>query len=176
MYELTEPTPEPQRSTQRDRAIAAAVLAGVFTIVGAIAGVCLDHAIQRRTLKDVWRKDVAALVVQRSNGRLVRARAVLMAAGSSVFERRWDDYIERGVTQWNEDYSLVRYGIDHYFPKAAPDFARLQDSFQRLHSVLLVYHRQGGQVSAATEEAANLEARRVEDIVGALTAEVLDAR
>jgi hypothetical protein len=156
--EVSQPVPGPV--PRKESALGVAILAAALTVAGTVFGVVLDHLITQRTLDKFERKEVAARLVLRATGRWVRARSVVRAVDSSVFESRWDDYMKEGFTRWNEEYYVLADGVDKFFPHAKPDFAALQNGFQQLHDTLLVYHRAAGSPDRRTRE---LAARRLEE-------------
>jgi hypothetical protein len=137
--------------------LAPAVIAGVFTLLGGIGGVLLDRAIEQRVTREIWRRDVAMRLVERSTGRWTRARTVLMAADSSVFASRWDDYIQQGVTRWNEEYFVLQFGVERSFPAAKKDFELLQRDLSSLHDTLLLYHRAAGSPAPDVKRTASTQ-------------------
>lgn len=121
-----------------------AIIAGIFTLLGVVVGVSLEQWSQDRVLHKIQQRDIAKVVSARVQGRWVRASAIIQSGGSSVFPSRWDDYIERGVFPWNEDYRYMRSGLNQYFPSSVKKFDKLNISFQNLHGILLEYHRAKG--------------------------------
>jgi hypothetical protein len=155
--------------------IAAAVVAGIFTLVGAVGGVVLDRTIDHRIRREIWRRDMGMRLVERSMGRWTRARTVLMTVNSSVFESRWDDYIEHGMTRWNEEYLVLDYGVTRCFPEAKGDFDQLTEEFKRLHEALLGYHRAGGSPSPVVRSEAEKQVDATGVRVRKFAAEILKA-
>jgi hypothetical protein len=155
--------------------IAAAIVAGVFTLVGAVVGALLDRTLEHRIRRDIWRHEMAMRLVERSMGRWTRARTLLMAAESSVYQNRWDDYIEHGLTRWNQEYLVLEYGVQRWFPEARTDFERLTEAFRRLHEALLGYQRSGGSPPPEVRSKAQREVEATGDQVRAFATVILKA-
>jgi hypothetical protein len=107
--------------------IQAAIVAGVFTLIGVAVGVGLEQ----------WSQDT-----------------VIQAGRSSVFQNRWEEYIQGGIIPWNEDYRYMRSGIKEYFPTSAKNFEDAHESFKNLHKILLEYHRAKGSPDPRIEKQA----------------------
>ena len=139
---------------RKDTTMRAALLGALLAVAGTIFGVVLDHQITRRALDAFERRDMATRLTLRASARWVHARSVVEAADSSVFRRRWDDYMDEGFTQWNQEYYVLKHGVTKFFPDAEGDFGRLQKSFEDLHRALLPYHQSSGAPDRQTRDLA----------------------
>jgi hypothetical protein len=155
--------------------VVAAIVAGIFTLIGAVFGVVLDRTLDLRIRREIWRRDMALRLVERSMGRWTRARTVLMAADSSVYAARWDDYIQQGFTRWNEEYLVLQFGVMRCFPGAKADFDELQHQLAVLHETLLLYHRSGGSPPQEVRRTAERQLEASGAQVRKFAALVLDA-
>jgi len=75
------------------------------------------------------------------NTRVSRSVLIAPTSGSSVFEKRWDSYMEDALFEWNDNLSKMEYFFKRYHSDKVEDFEFIADKFRDLHNSLLTVRR-----------------------------------
>jgi len=86
--------------------------------------------------KLIYRRDLAHKICRNISARYFRCQNVIFMSGSSLFSKRWDDYINNGVALWNEDKIIMSSGIKTYFGKLYSEFEELNKEFIKMNGIL----------------------------------------
>ena len=118
--------------------------------------------------------ETAILVSARARARWIRAKNMTMQSNGSRCASRWQDYMDKGLMPWNEDYSAMKWGIKKYYPELNKKFLALQDEFANLHHKILAYQASGCDPSKPVLGAARAASLQTEKVMREVSDQLLD--
>ena len=146
------------------------VVGGLLVILGAILGGIVGQVLYTNYEADVLRRELAWLISDRAQARLIRAENVLFSSKSSVFDERWTDYINHGYMPWNEKLPVMSYSMNRFSRADRELLDEVGKEFGALHSVLQQLRRSQNATDATQLQKAETDAREaIKEIRGKVT-------
>lgn len=149
-------------------------------VIGLIIGAILTFIgsqIQFNQYKDYEkereRKTFVVSTIKFLDKRLHRSSAIRYASNSSVFDDRWEDYINEVVYPWNENLFLMDNAIAaSYNNEVHSDFEDICEQFRNLHKSLRgIRLKQKAESKSSKNDLSNYE-NEAESIIQDLTEKI----